>query len=183
MINSPDKRWYALRVFKNRLPLVKRQVEDAGNETYQAVKTAPALSGDKIKSKTVPLIPALLFVRVTETYVTQLKRERYDQLMVYGDVQGRPEPIDDAQMDVFILITSPGGGCEVDYLPDGEELYKKGDPVKVTGGFYRGATGVVKRIKKDRKLLVAIEGVAVVAVSNIPIEFIQKLPSAAEVKK
>lgn len=175
MADSSDKKWYALRVFKNRLRYVKSQVEEAGNETYQALKTIDTFNGGSIKYKVVPLIPALLFIKVTPAYIEKLKKDRYDHVLVYGTPEGKPEPISDEQMETFILVTSPGGGCEVSVPEDGMEQYRKGDPVRVIAGYYKGATGVVRRIKKDRKLLVAIEGVAVVAVSNIPLEFLEKI--------
>ena len=53
--------------------------------------------------------------------------------------------------------------------------HREGDVVRVTEGLYKGATGIVKRIRKDRKLLVAISGVAVVAISHIPMCYLEKV--------
>jgi len=50
--------------------------------------------------------------------------------------------------------------------------------VRVTDGIYKGAEGIVKRIKRDRKLLVAVEGVAVVAISNIPMACLEKIDTS-----
>ena len=173
---EPELNWYALRVFKNRLHLVKAQAEGAGFDTYQAVKTVASSGTGQTKGKEVPLIPTLLFIKSTPAFIEDLRRERFDHTLVYGDKPGgKPAPIDNAQMETFILVTSPKGGCEVEYIPDGAEQFRKGDPVRVTEGFYKGATGVVRRIKKDRKLLVAVEGVAIVAISNIPVQFLEKL--------
>ena len=99
MADSSDKKWYALRVFKNRLRYVKSQVEEAGNETYQALKTIDTFNGGSIKYKVVPLIPALLFIKVTPAYIEKLKKDRYDHVLVYGTPEGKPEPISDEQMD------------------------------------------------------------------------------------
>ncbi len=52
-----------------------------------------------------------------------------------------------------------------------------GQKVRVINGIYKGAEGYIKRIKKDRKLIVAVSGVAVVAVSYIPQEFLEKIDS------
>ena len=64
---------------------------------------------------------------------------------------------------------------QVEFLENAEEHYRKGDPVRVVQGVFKGAVGVVKRVKKDRKLLVAIDGVAVVAVPHIPLEFLERI--------
>ena len=47
--------------------------------------------------------------------------------------------------------------------------------MRVIDGIYKGAEGVVKRIRKDRKLLIAVTGVAVVAVSHIPQSYLEKI--------
>ena len=73
---------------------------------------------------------------------------------------------------MFILVTSSGDGLE--YV--GEHLnFKPGEKVRVIEGPFKGAEGIIKRIKKDRKLLVAIQGVVVVAISHIPSQFLEKI--------
>ena len=77
---------------------------------------------------------------------------------------------------MFILVTSAQndkGGVE--YLGDPKPQYMQGDLVRVTEGLYKGAQGVVKRIKKDRKLIIAITGVAMVAISHIPMCYLEKV--------
>lgn len=73
-----------------------------------------------------------------------------------------------------MFITSVGDGKDVAYYGDIMPHFEEGEKVEVTDGIYKGATGYIKRIKKDRKLLVAVEGVAVVAISNIPMSCIAK---------
>ncbi len=159
--STQELHWYAARVFRNRANGIKAQVETSGRETYRS-----------------NLIPALLFLKSDPTYVKELRYKNFGQLMVYcGAASTEPAPIPDAQMEVFMKATSAYGNNDVDVLDDAEamELFRTGEPVRVTGGVYKGATGVVKRIRKDRKLLVAIEGVAVIAISKIPMEFLEKL--------
>jgi transcription antitermination factor NusG len=93
-----------------------------------------------------------------------------------------PAPIPEEEMRMFILVTSATDGSDVDLL--GESLlgpdpkvfdFKPGEKVRVTEGPFKGAEGVIKRIKKDRKLLVAVQGVVVVAISNIPARFLERL--------
>ena len=47
--------------------------------------------------------------------------------------------------------------------------------MRVIDGIYKGAEGIVKRIRRDRKLLVAVNGVAIVAISHIPMQFLEKI--------
>ena len=168
--------WFAIRVFRNRLAIVRAEIETSGREIYQPMKIVDKLDGGRMEYKQVPLIPSVLFLKSDMAFMKDLRYRHFGELMVYCNRPGtEPARISDAQMEAFMMVTSPRGNHKITYLPDGEDQYKKGDPVRVIDGFYKGVTGVVRRIKKDRKLLVAIEGVAVVAVSDIPIEFLEKI--------
>jgi hypothetical protein len=46
----------------------------------------------------------------------------------------------------------------------------------VLEGPLKGAEGYIKRIRKDRRLLVAIEGFIAVATSFIPFQYLEKVP-------
>ena len=47
--------------------------------------------------------------------------------------------------------------------------------MRVVDGPYKGCVGYIKRIKGDRRLLVSVEGLALVATSYIPSVFLEKL--------
>jgi transcription antitermination factor NusG len=51
--------------------------------------------------------------------------------------------------------------------------YHEGDLVRVTEGPFKGAVGHIKRIKKDRRLIVSISGIAAVATSYIHPQFLE----------
>ena len=104
-----------------------------------------------------------------ERLMRELKRIYNDGLMFYAEPgTSEPAPIKDKEMEMFILVCR----TPVEYLKFFDEDFlakcKVGQKVRVTGGLYKGAEGYIKRIKKDRRLLVRIEGVAVVATGFIP---------------
>ena len=84
-----------------------------------------------------------------------------------------PAPIDDREMRSFVILTS--GGRPVEYLGSTITDLKRGQKVRVTGGLYEGAEGYIKRVRRNRRFLVAITGVAVVAVSYIRPEFLEAI--------
>ena len=51
----------------------------------------------------------------------------------------------------------------------------QGQRVRVIDGPYKGCTGFIKRVKGDRRLLVSVEGLALVATSYIPSAFLEKI--------
>ena len=59
---------------------------------------------------------------------------------------------------------------------DGIIIFKDGETVKVTDGPFKGAEGHIVRIKKDRRLVVTIRGVAAVATTFIHPQFLEPAP-------
>lgn len=57
--------------------------------------------------------------------------------------------------------------------------YQKGVHVRVIDGPFKGAEGYICRIKKNRRLIVALEGVCAIATSYIPQEFLQVIDRPA----
>ena len=180
MDSTPDTTtplWFAMRIFNNRILRIKEEWEQKGARTYMAVKTT-----DK---RTVQLAPSLLFVRTTPDALKAFKQDHFTELMIYRRADSTdPAPIPEEQMRMFILVTSATDGRDVDLVseslmgPDTKPFdFKPGEKVRVTEGPFKGAEGVIKRIKKDRKLLVAVQGVVVVAVSNIPPRFLERIPT------
>ena len=85
-----------------------------------------------------------------------------------------PSPIDEEEMRVFMLVTSVEDE-RLQYFDVGSINYKEGQKVRVLDGPYKDCTGYIKRIKGNRRLLVAVEGLALVATSYIPSEFLEKI--------
>ena len=185
--------WYAIRVFNNRIFRIKEEAEQKGAKTYMAVKTVrtPATGTTTganpettARSRTVQLAPSLLFVRTTPDALKAFKQDHFTELMIYRRADStEPAPIPEEEMRMFILVTSATDGTDVDLL--GESLlgpdpkvfdFKPGEKVRVTEGPFKGAEGYIKRIRKDRRLLVAIEGVIAVATSYIPPENLEPVP-------
>ena len=171
------RRWYALRVFRRRILAVKQEAEEAGCCTYMAMHYVDRLDG-RIVHDEVEMVPGLLFIRSTPEWIEAFKRAHFDGLMVYRDAKtGLAAPVDERQMEAFILLTSARGAQKVMLLENGAEQYAKGTRVRVIDGLLKGAEGVIRRIKKDRMFLVSIDGVAVVACTPMPPEFVEKIES------
>jgi transcription antitermination factor NusG len=173
---SPDGlHWYALKVFYNRVVYLKSLLP-AGMESYVPVHTVEKHDRGQLAYEEEPLIPSLLFVRCEEKWLMNFKHVHNGDFMYYAAAgTGKPGAIRDEEMRSFILVTSADAGRGAMYFGADAPEYHTGDRVRVTGGIYAGAEGYIKRIKKDRKLIVAVSGVAVVAVSYIHPDFLEKI--------
>ena len=73
-----------------------------------------------------------------------------------------------------MLVTS-SGEKGMEYLGADSTKFCRGERVRVIDGKFKGAEGYICRIKKNSRLVVAIQGVCAVATSYIPQSFIQKI--------
>ena len=154
-----EQHWYALKVFYNRVqPLIADCLEE-GMEFF-----AP-----------VDVIGGLLFVRSDEATLGRFAERHRGQAWVYYNAAGtQAAAIPDREMEVFRFVVTAGReGLEV--LGDDRPEYHEGDRVVVTGGPFKGAEGHIRRIKRDRRLVVAIRGVVAVATTYIHPSLLRKV--------
>lgn len=173
-IDDPE-RWYALKVFYNRTSPVADCIAADGRRLYIPMHRVERTVGNRIVFREEPLVGSLMFVRAEERYVVELEQRLTGRIMLYRRNEDRePAPISDSEMEIFMLVTSVrdrglepiddmGAGC------------RRGDRVRVIDGLFKGAEGYIRRIGKDRRLVVSIEGVVAVATSYIPLRFLQRI--------
>ncbi len=161
MHTDNEAHWYALRVHYNRVQPRMDECREAGWEFF-----APT-----------GLITSLLFVRCQEEDIVRYSNDHFGQLWLYRNVERtRPAAIPDREMEVFrFVVTSGQQGLTL--LGDDRPEYHLGDRVVVTDGPFKGAEGHIKRIKKDRRLVVSIPGVVAVATAYIHPSFLKKVES------
>ena len=104
---AEEQRWYALRAFWNKTQPLMREAREAGFQTYYAVRTVDYLENDELKYRDEPLISSLFFIKCPLNWLQEFKYRHYGNVMVYTDAPGgKPAPIRDEEMDMFILVTS-----------------------------------------------------------------------------
>lgn len=150
------QKWYAAKVHYNRVNPLVSQLKQTNTECY------------------VPeIIPSLLFIHTTEDYLKQFELSNFSRLWVYRDKSsGRPSVIPEKEMEVFIFVCSSGKDG-LTYLGEDKPAYHQGAKVRVIDGPFKGAEGHIKRIKKDRRLVVSVRGVAAVVTTYIHPQFLE----------
>lgn len=151
--------WYAIKVYYNRVQPLIAECHEAGIEFF-----APT-----------DIIRSLLFVHCTENDVLHLAATSDVKMWVYRNTEGtRPAAIPDREMEVFRFVVTAGhDGLEL--LGDDKPEYHVGERVVVTDGPFKGAEGHIKRIKRDRRLIVTIKGVVAVATAYIHPSLLRKV--------
>lgn len=158
IITDSSLHWYAAKIHYRSAPSFAEFLSSRGVKTYIAKK----------------VLSNVVFIHTTEERIKRIKADDRFNIYMYNHVGGNePQVIPDREMEVFIIISSAGD--EVIDLGSDAPFYHEGQKVRVIDGIFKGAEGVVKRIKGDRRLIVAVSGVAAVATSYIPPQFLEKI--------
>lgn len=167
--------WFALKVFYNKAELIQSDFRKARYETYLPKMIVEKFEKGELKYIEKPIIASLLFVRCTERFLLEYKRANDELFLYYSNPDNkRPGRINDSEMDNFKRVTSVNDP-DILYLGSDSSKLCIGDRVRVTDGIYKGSEGYVRRIRHARKVIVCITGVAVVALSNIHPQYLEKI--------
>ena len=195
------RNWYALKVFYGKVFEIEDRLVAMDLETYIPVRKDLLKGEDHMRAlrrlatpddrrrdnqfvqegpliyKRVPIVTSLLFVRAPEDRLKEIEACVKEKGFVYRTADRETfAVIPDRQMAMFQLVCSSGTEGLEFFADDDLTRYKAGDRVRVLEGPLQGAEGYIKRIRKDRRLLVAIEGFIAVATSFIPPQFLEKVP-------
>lgn len=154
-----ETHWYALKVFYNKVQPLIAYCKETQLEFF-----AP-----------LDVMRSLLFLHCTESRLGFFLVNNRQGVYVYRQASSRrPAAIPDREMEVFRFVVTAGReGLTV--LGDDRPEYHLGDRVVVTDGPFKGAEGHIRRIKKDRRLVVTIPGVVAVATAYIHPRFLRKV--------
>lgn len=170
MNSNDDDRivWFAMSAPYRRELKAKERLEGMGIESFVPMtKTIVERRGTK-RRETVPAIHNLIFVHTTKNIIKQAKQGiEYLQYRT-KPCNGKSTPIivPDREMEQFIAITNARME-EITYLQPDEIDIKKGTKVRIHGGTFNGTEGIFVKIKgkRNRRVVVLIEGLAAVAIN------------------
>lgn len=175
--------WYALKIFYNKVIALKTRLEELGFECYCA-----------LDADGKPAVSQLLFVRCTESQLTGYSRiapqdikfvaytrkeqraSQLDEKLIEMDV---PAPIPENEMRAFILVTSASPDTYEVLGPDHPKYHTR-QKVRVTEGPFAGSEGYVRRIKKDRRLVITVTGIVAVATVYIDPAYLEPVNDETE---
>ena len=166
--------WYAMRVTYSRELKVQAALRQLCIESFVPMRPGVTYGKEGAHYGLVPAIHNLIFVRSTQSRLTELKRglEELSSLRYMTRPKtGCPSEneiitIDDAAMENFMRVASVTDD-RVMFL-DSSNSESIGQRVRVMDGYFAGVEGVIRRIKKNKRVVVSIEGCASVAIAYVP---------------
>ena len=170
------KTWFPMRVTYQREMKVKAELDRLGIENFVPMRYKVVESqndGDmELRRVLVPAINNLIFVRSTKERVSEPKRtnEVLEPLRYMMDRTASCEhtimTVADRKMENFMRVASRTDDS-VMFLDNETVLGKEGKRVEIMGGAFEGVTGVIRRVKRCKRVIVEIEGVASVAIAYV----------------
>ena len=178
------KAWFPMRVTYQREMKVKAELDRLGIENFVPMRYKVMESqndGDsELRRVLVPAISNLIFVRSTQERLSELKRrnEVLEPLRYMMDHTAVGEHaimmVADREMENFMRVASRTDDS-VMFLDNETVVGKEGKRVEIMGGAFEGVTGVIRRVKRCKRVVVEIEGVASVAIAYVPAEVLREI--------
>ena len=178
------KTWFPMRVTYQREMKVKAGLDRLGIENFVPMRYKVVESqndGDsELRRVLVPAISNLIFVRSTQERLSELKRRNkvLEPLRYMMDHTAAGEhtimTVADREMENFMRVASRTDDS-VMFLDNETVLGKEGKRVEIMGGAFEGVTGVIRRVKRCKRVVVEIEGVASVAITWVPAGMLKEI--------
>ena len=178
------KMWFPMRVTYQREMKVKAELDRQGIENFVPMRYKVVESqneGDsELRRVLLPAISNLIFVRSTQEQLSELKRrnEVLEPLRYMMDHTAASEhsimTVADREMENFMRVASRTDDS-VMFLDDETVVGKEGKRVEIMGGVFEGVTGVIRRVKRCKRVVVEIEGVASVAIAWVPAGMLKEI--------
>ena len=185
------KIWFPMRVTYQREMKVKAELDRLGIECfvpmrYKVVelpfeKLRIRNGGDtELRRELVPAINNLIFVRSTQERISGLKasNEVLEPLRYMMDRTASREhaimTVGDREMENFMRVASRTDDS-VMFLDEEAVVGKEGKRVEIMGGAFEGVTGVIRRVKRCKRVVVELEGIASVAIAFVPAGLLREI--------
>ena len=155
-------------------------IRDKGDERTQMTRIKRIYGTTELRRELVPAISNLIFVRSTQERVSELKmsNEVLEPLRYMIDHTASREhaimTVSDRDMANFMRVASVTDDS-VMFLDNETVVGKEGKRVEIMGGAFEGVTGVIRRVKHCKRVVVELEGIASVAIAYVPAVLLREI--------
>ena len=178
------KIWFPMRVTYQREMKVKAELDRLEIENFIPMTyrfTESRKQGDtELRRELVPAINNLIFVHSTKERISELKvsNELLEPLRYMIDQTAEEAhtimTVPDKQMENFMRVASVTDDS-VMFLDETTIVGKEGKRVEIMGGPFEGVTGVIRRVKRCKRVVVELEGIACVAIAFVPVGLLKEI--------
>lgn len=125
------------------------------------------------------IIPRVLFIKTTREKALELERTGWDNnqslapFWIYRfPTEDKIQPIPPRSIELLRLLTANDATrCEI----FNKKEFKENEHVRIIGGIYEGYQGYVQRVKKNKHVIVKIEGICLIMLPFIHPDLLQPI--------
>ena len=170
------KVWYAIRVTFNREMKVKDDLDLRGIESFVPMKYVMSTRRGRRVKKLVPSIHNLIFFHIEPSLMKEYKANtRLPIRYIMNPATKKPVVVPEKEMNNFIAVAGTYEE-QLEYITPKPGQFTRGDRVRILGGPFEGAEGVLQRVKGDSRVVVSVKGLVAVATTSIHPSLLEKLP-------
>jgi Transcription termination factor nusG. len=153
--------WYALRVTYSREMIFKKYC-DANNITNFIPLQYKIQDNNGIQTKRLqPVVRNLIFLKTDSELINHLK-QKFPIRYIMDRGTGKPIIVPKKQMQDFITVAG-NYDQQIVYLNSDELKAKVGAMVRIKDGVFKGVEGQLMKIRNNKRVVVQIKGLMVVA--------------------
>ena len=173
MIKATDVHWFPMRVTYGRELIVKEFLDKENIENFLPMHYAIVDTKEGPQRKAVPAVTNLIFIRSTQEQLTRLKM--YDKRFAPLRYMIRKSDIDNEQEILTVSDKSMDNFLKVAQLPNDNVFYLDindhvlsniGKRVLITAGPFVGVEGIVKRIKRNKHVVIQLDDILAAAITE-----------------
>ena len=170
--------WYAMRATYRREPDAMRLLEKEKLGCFIPMQYKISMKKGKKVRVLVPVVHNLLFVHASPADVKRVKSKVTYLQYITDTRSGQKIIIPDSEMQRFIAVAGTYNDHLMYFQPDELNL-SKGTKVRIIGGDFEGQEGIFLKVKgaRDRRVVIAIQGVIAVAMATIHPDLIEVIDS------
>lgn len=175
-VTDDGTQWFALKT--RREAIVADALRQSVAEIYFPTEV---VHRPNLPPRERAIIPRVLFVRATPRRLLELEEKSRlngaTPFWIYRYPNSRQiQPVSQRSIDLLRLLTATDTTrCEIFNKQD----FREGQRVIVTGGPFQGYQGSVQRVRKNRHVIVRIEGICLVMLPFIHPDLLSPLPPAS----
>ena len=174
------KVWYAIRVTYNRELKVKAELDARGITNFVPMQYRREERKGVMVNRLVPSVHNLIFINITPSGMREYRETTAMPIRYIMDREHhKPITVPNHEMENFIRVA---GTYKEDliYLNPEPGDFSEGERVRIIGGEFEGAEGIFVRIKRDRRVLINIQGVVAVATTHVHLSMLEKITDPDE---
>ncbi len=190
MCEEENVNWYPMRATYSRELKVKDTLDSLGIDNYIPMTYGNVKIGDDYRRQLIPALHNLIFVHSTEDVLKNLKannsllsslRFLMKKSVLEKDAKAEILTVSSKEMENFIKATKDHEEM-ITYLDNQNNQTTLGDNVRICGGIFCGVEGQIKRIKKNKRVIVCAGSMFTIMLNFVPSSFLEKINNIDEEK-